>query len=245
MSALARRWLLRMRRTPETMMDVVAQPVLFLLMFTFLFGGAIAGSPRAYAQFLVPGVLVQTVVVATVSLGVNVSTDVRSGFFDRLRSLPISRSAPLLAAAVADTARYLVAVVVALGVGLALGWRAERGWWPALVGCLLVVGFGFCLSWLPVLVSLLARSPAAVQGALLPLMFPLTFASTAFVPAGTVPGWLRVVMRVNPVSQVTSAVRGLTSGGPVAAHLAWSVGWMGALLVVLVPCSVAALRRLD
>ena len=127
MSPLARRWLLRMRRTPETMMDVVAQPVLFLLMFTFLFGGAIAGSPRAYAQFLVPGVLVQTVVVATVSLGVNVSTDVRSGFFDRLRSLPISRSAPLLAAAVADTARYLVAVVVALGVGLVLGWRAERG----------------------------------------------------------------------------------------------------------------------
>lgn len=244
-TALARRWLLRLRRTPEALMDVIAQPVLFLLMFTFLFGGAIAGSPAHYAQFLVPGILVQTVVVATVSLGVGVSSDLRGGFFDRLRSLPISRAAPLLAAAAADTVRYCLAAVVTTVVGLGLGWRAERGVLAALAGCLLAVAFGFCISWLPLLVGLLARSPAAVQAALLPLIFPLTFLSSAFVPTETVPGWLGVVIRFNPVSQVTSTLRALTSGGPVAGHLIASLLWMGALLVVLVPCSIAALRRLD
>ncbi|MGI8879737.1 MAG: ABC transporter permease [Jatrophihabitans sp.] len=239
---LARRAVRKSGRTPESWMDVIVQPVLFLLLFAYLFGAAVSGSPKRYTQYLVPGLLVQTLLLATVAVGVNLNADVRGGVFDRFRSLPIARCAPLLGAALAEVVRYLAATVVTVGVGYLLGWRPDQGIVAAIGGCALAIGFAFCLSWLPVLVGLTARTPGAVQGVLLPVMFPLTFGSNVFVPMNSVPGWLQAFVKVNPVSQVTASTRALMDGGALARPLLWTLLWMVGLLAVLVPASVAAYR---
>jgi oleandomycin transport system permease protein len=240
--ALARRGLLKTWRTPEALIDVTVQPVIFLLLFVYLFGGAITGSTHAYLQFVLPGLLVQSILFGSVAIGVNLNTDITKGVFDRFRTLPIARSAPLVAAVLADVIRYVILTVVLLTAGTLLGFRVATSPAAALAACLLAIGFALCLCWVSVFVGLLARTSGAVQGILFLTMFPLTFGSNVFVGTSTLPGWLQAFVRVNPATHLTSAVRGLMLGGPVATPVLWTLAWMAAILAVFFPLAVRRYR---
>ena len=241
---LARRSLIKTWRTPEALIDVTLQPIIFLALFTYVFGGAIAGgSQHAYLQFLLPGLLGQTIAMASVALGQNLNTDIQKGVFDRFRSLPISRSAPLVGAVLADLVRYLVLFAVTMVVGTAMGYRVTTGWTGVLAALALAMGFALCFGWISVYVGMIARAPGAVQGIMFLLVLPLSFGSNTFVPTATLPGWLQAFVKVNPISHLVSAVRGLMTGGPVAGHVGWTLLWMAGLLVVFAPLAVRAYRR--
>ena len=241
---LARRSLVKLRRTPEALIDVTLQPVIFLALFTYIFGGAVAGgSQEAYLQFLLPGLLGQTIAMASVSLGQNLNTDIQKGVFDRFRSLPISRSAPLVGAVLADLVRYLVLFTVTMVFGALMGYRVTTGAGGVLAALALSMGFALCFGWISVFVGMIARAPGAVQGIMFLLVLPLSFGSNTFVPTETMPGWLQAFVKVNPISQLVSSVRGLMTGGPVAGHVGWTLVWMAALLVVFAPLAVRAYRR--
>jgi len=241
---LARRSLIKTWRTPEALVDVTLQPILFLALFTYIFGGAIAGgSQHAYLQFLLPGLLGQTIAMASVSLGQNLNTDIQKGVFDRFRSLPISRSAPLVGAVLADLVRYLVLFTVTMVFGTLMGYRVTTGWTGVLAALGLAMGFALCFGWISVFVGMIARAPGAVQGIMFLLVLPLSFGSNTFVPTQTMPGWLQAFVKVNPISHLVSAVRGLMTGGPVAGHVGWTLVWMVGLLAVFAPLAVRAYRR--
>lgn len=242
---LARRSLIKTWRTPEALIDVTLQPIIFLVLFTYIFGGAIAGSGQqhAYLQYLLPGVLAQTLAMGATAIGINLNTDISKGVFDRFRSLPIPRSAPLIGAVAADVARYAIVAVVTLGTGLVMGFRIHTNPLAALAGCLLAVAFALCLSWLSVFIGMVVRTPGAVQGLMFVIVLPLGFASTTFVRSSTLPGWMQGLVKVNPITQLASAVRGLFTGGPVADHLLWTCVWMAGLVVVFMPLAMRAYRR--
>jgi oleandomycin transport system permease protein len=241
--ALAGRTLVKIRRTPEQLVDVTLQPILFLALFVYIFGGAISGSRHEYLQYLMPGILAQTIAFGSVAIGVNLNTDITKGVFDRFRSLPVSRSAPLLGAVMGDVVRYVVVTVVTVAFGTVLGFRFTNGFLPALAGCLLAIAFALCLTWVSVLVGMLARTSGAVQGITFLVMFPLSFGSNVFVKASTLPGWLQAVVRVNPLSQLVAVMRGLFTGGPVAAPLGWTALSMVVLVAVFMPLALWAYRR--
>jgi oleandomycin transport system permease protein len=241
---LARRSLIKIRRTPEALIDVTLQPVIFLGLFTYVFGGAIAGgSQHDYLQFLLPGLFGQTIAMASVSLGQNLNSDIEKGVFDRFRSLPIARSAPLVGAVLADIVRYLILFVVMMGTGVLLGFEATNGWLAVLAALALSMGFALCFGWISVFVGMKARTPGAVQGIMFLLVLPLSFGSNTFVATDTLPGWLQAFVKVNPISQLVSAVRGLMIGGPVAEPLMWTLCWMVGLLAVFFPLAMRAYRR--
>ena len=174
---LARRGLITTLRTPEALADVTAQPIIFLLLFTYVFGGAISGgSQHDYLQFLLPGILAQTIAMGGIAIGVNLNTDIDKGVFDRFRSLPIARSAPLVGAVLADIVRYVIVCVVIVGFGYVLGYRAGTSAPEVLAGCLLAVAFALCFCWGAVFVGMIARTPGAVQGIMMLLVLPLSFA---------------------------------------------------------------------
>lgn len=241
--ALARRSLIKTMRTPEALIDVTIQPIIFLILFVYLFGGAVGGSTHAYLQYVLPGLLVQSILFGSVAIGVNLNTDIEKGVFDRFRSLPIARSAPLVGAVVADMLRYVLLCVVLLTAGYLMGFRIHTNPVAALAACALSVAFALCLCWVSVLVGMLARTSGSVQGILFLTMFPLTFGSNVFVQAKTMPGWLQAFVKVNPVSHLTSAVRGLMLGGPVASPVMWTLVWMAGILAVFFPLAVRAYRR--
>jgi oleandomycin transport system permease protein len=241
---LARRSLIKTWRTPEALVDVTLQPIIFLALFTYVFGGAIAGgSQHQYLQFLLPGLLGQTIAMASVSLGQNLNTDIQKGVFDRFRSLPISRSAPLVGAVLADLVRYLVLFTVTMVVGALMGYEVTTGWTGVVAALALSMGFALCFGWISVFVGMIARAPGAVQGIMFLLVLPLSFGSNTFVATETMPGWLQAFVKVNPISHLVSAVRGLMTGGPVAGHVGWTLVWMAGLLVVFAPLAVRAYRR--
>ncbi|MEV6306594.1 ABC transporter permease [Actinoplanes sp. NPDC051861] len=243
-AALAHRSLIKTLRTPEALIDVTIQPVIFLLLFTYLFGGAIAGGDRhAYLQFLLPGMLAQSLAMGGVALGQNLNADIEKGVFDRFRSLPISRSAPLVGAVLADVIRYLTVCVVMLAFGTIMGFRIETGAVPALAAVALSIGFGLCFCWISVWVGMLARTSGAVQGIMFLLVLPLTFGSNVFVETDTLPGWLQAFVHVNPMTPLVETIRGLLVGGPVAGHLLVTLLWMAGLLVVFVPLALRAYAR--
>ena len=242
--ALARRSLIKTVRTPEALIDVTLQPVIFLLLFTFLFGGAIAGGDRhAYLQFLLPGMLAQSLAMGGIALGQNLNADIEKGVFDRFRSLPVARSAPLVGAVAADVVRYLTVCVVMLGFGTAIGFRVQTGLTSTVAAVALSIGFGLCFCWISVLVGMLVRTPGAVQGVMFLLVFPLSFGSNVFVPASTLPGWLQAFVHVNPITPLVATIRGLLLGGPVAHNLMLTLAWMAGLLVVFVPLALRAYAR--
>jgi oleandomycin transport system permease protein len=241
---LAKRNLIRVLRTPEAFLDVTLQPMIFLAMFTYIFGGAVAhGSQHDYLQFLLPGVLVQMVAFGGAAIGVNLNTDIEKGVFDRFRSLPIARAAPLVGAVLGDIVRYSVLCVVTVGFGYLLGFRAQTSAPEVLAACLIVIAFALCLSWISVFIGMLARTPGAVQGLVLLIMFPLTFGTSIFVPAQTLPNWLQSFTDVNPITHLVATTRGLMLGGPVQSDLLWTFAWMGILLVVFVPLALRAYGR--
>jgi oleandomycin transport system permease protein len=241
---LAQRSLIKIVRTPEALIDVTLQPVVFLLLFTYVFGGAVAGGDRhGYLQFLLPGLLGQGIALAGIAVGQNLNADIDKGVFDRLRSLPIGRAVPLVGAVLADVVRYLVLCAVLLGVGMLLGFRVTTGAVPTIAAVALAIGFALCFCWIAVWVGLIVRTPGAVQGSMFLLVLPLSFGSNTFVPVATLPGWLRAFVDVNPISHLVGAVRGLVIGGPVATDLAWTLAWMAGLLAVFVPLALRAYNR--
>ena len=243
-AALARRSLIKTIRTPEALIDVTLQPVIFLLMFTYLFGGAIAGGDRqGYLQLLLPGLLAQSLALGGIALGQNLNADIEKGVFDRFRSLPVARSAPLVGAVAADIVRYLTVCVVMLSFGTLMGFRVETGFLPAVAAVALSIGFGLCFCWISVWVGMLVRTSGAVQGVMFLLVFPLSFGSNVFVPVETLPGWAQAFVDVNPITPLVSTIRGLLIGGPVAGHLMLTVAWMAGLLIVFVPLALRGYAR--
>jgi oleandomycin transport system permease protein len=187
--------------------------------------------------------MVQTVIFGTIAIGSNLNDDIKNGVFDRFRSLPISRSAPLVGAVFGDVIRYSIAIIVTLAFGMALGFRVSTNPLEAFAACLLTLGFALCLCWVSIFIGMLVRESGAVQGLGFLILFPITFGSTTFVKADTMPGWLQAWVRVNPVTHLNEAVRNLMVGGPVAGPVAWSVGWAALILVIFAPLAVRAYRR--
>ena len=242
-ATLAGRGVLKTVHSTEALLDVTLQPVIFLLLFVFVFGGAIAGDTGAYLQYALPGVLVQTVVFASGGTGVGLADDLKTGIFDRFRSLPISRTAPLLGAIGADLVRYLTSGLIMLGFGFLLGFRTQAGPLAVLAALGLVTLFAFGLCWVFTTLAMVVREPRSVQGLGALMTLPLTFGSNVFVPTATLPGWLQVFVAVNPVSHVADAVRGLLNGGPVAGPVTASLVATAVVTAVFGPLAVALYRR--
>ena len=222
------RGMLKVKHVPEQLLDVTITPVMFVLMFTYLFGGAIAGSTSEYLQFLLPGILVMSVLFTTVYSGVALNTDLTKGVVDRFRSLPIWRPAPLVGALLGDSVRYLVAGTVIVVLGVALGFRPQAGLPGVVAAMLLVVVFAFGLSWVFTTLGLLLRSPNAVMNAGFMGIFPLTFLSNVFVDPATLPSVLEAFVDANPISHLVTAARGpmagSADGGDIAIVLATAAG---------------------
>ena len=241
--SLAWRTLVQIRHNPVELIDFSVQPVMFLLLFTYVFGGAIGGSPKAYLMFALPGIIVQNALFATLNTGMGLSTDLDKGFLHRLRALPIARFAPLTGRILADLVKQAWAIVLLLGVGAALGFRIGTGPLSVLCAFALLLAFSLAVSWIIVLVSMVAASPEKVQIFGFVVLFPLTFTSDAFVPTTSMPGWLQAWSKANPVSVFSDAVRGLMVSGPVVRPVVESLIWAAVFTVVFAPLAVRAFRR--
>jgi len=237
------RSVLKIRTNMEDLVGLSLQPIMFLLLFTYVFGGAIAGGTHAYLQFELPGLLVMTVVFATLGTGLMLNQDITGGVFDRFRSLPIARWAPLGGAVLGDMVRYLISVAITLGFGMILGFRIGTGPLPAVAACLLLLTFALAMCWVSALIGMLVKTPQGVQMYGFIAMFPLIFGSNLLVPAQTMPGWLQAFVRVNPITDLTTAERGLLVGGPVATPALRSLLWALGIFVVFAPLAVRAYRR--
>jgi oleandomycin transport system permease protein len=241
---LAKRNLIKTARTPEQLIDVTLQPIIFLLLFVYVFGGAIGGGSRhTYLQFLLPGLLGQGIAMGSIALGQNMNADIEKGVFDRFRSLPIARSVPLVGAVLADFVRYLILCMMFLGFGYVIGFRVETDPLALVAAVTLAIAFALCFCWLSLWVGLKSRSPGGVQGIMFLLIFPLSFGSSAFVSPSTMPGWLQAWTKVNPITRLVDAMRGLMVGGPVTENVLITLGWMAALLAVFVPLTLRAYKR--
>jgi ABC-2 type transport system permease protein len=240
---LAWRALLKLKHVPEQLIDITVVPVIFTLMFTYLFGGALAGSTHQYLQFLLPGSLVMAVVLVTIYSGVTLNSDVAKGVFDRFRSLPIWRPAPIVGALLGDIGRYLLAATIAIALGLVMGYRPEGGVLGVLGAVALILGFAFGLSWVWTTLGLILRAPTAVNTVSLLVLFPLTLASNTFADPQTMPGWLRAFVDVNPVSHLVTASRGLMAGTVTAGHVAWVLAASAALTAVFAPLTMHRYRH--
>jgi daunorubicin/doxorubicin transport system permease protein len=237
------RGMLKVKHVPEQLIDVTITPVMFTLLFTYLFGGAIAGSTSAYRDFILPGVLVVAVLFTTVYSGIAINTDVTKGVVDRFRSLPIWPSAPLLGALIGDMVRYLVAATVIIVLGLILGFRPDNGVPGVLASVALVVLFSFGLSWVFTSLGLVMRSPQATMNAGFMSIFPLTFLSNVYVEPDTLPSGLEAFVNANPISHLTSACRGLMDGSVDAENLIVVLGTTALLTAVFLPLTTYLYRR--
>ncbi|MFG2757782.1 ABC transporter permease [Streptomyces wuyuanensis] len=225
------RAMLKIKHVPEQLFDVTAFPIMMVLMYTYLFGGALAGSVDAYIQFLLPGILVMSVVMITMYTGVAINTDIDKGVFDRFRTLPIWRPAPMVGYLLGDAVRYVMASVVMLTVGMIIGYRPEGGPMGVLLGVVLLLVFSFAFSWIWTMFGLMLRTEKSVMGVSMMVIFPLTFLSNVFVEPKTMPGWLQAFVNNSPVTHLATAVRELMAGNWPAADIAWTLGW-AALFVV-------------
>ncbi|HEX5157886.1 MAG TPA: ABC transporter permease [Ktedonobacterales bacterium] len=229
------RAVLKLVRIPEQLADVIAIPIIFTLLFTYLFGGALAGSTGAYLQFLLPGTLTMTALLVTIHAGISLNTDVTSGVFDRFRTTPIWRPAPIVGALLGDIGRYLLASTLVVAVGLALGYRPVGGVTGVLLAVALVVIFALSLSWVWTMLGLVVRAPTAVMNIGTTVLFPLTIASNVFVQPQTMPGWLQALININPVTHLVTAVRGLMAGTVVAGEIVWVLLACVTLTVIFAP----------
>ncbi|MGH9189040.1 MAG: ABC transporter permease [Acidimicrobiales bacterium] len=243
-SALAFGWrgMLKVKHVPEQLLDVTITPVMFVLMFTYIFGGAIAGSTGEYLDYILPGILVMSVLFTTVYSGVAINTDLTKGVADRFRSLPIWRGAPLMGSLLGDSVRYLVNGTVIIGLGFALGFRPGAGVGGVVLALGLVVLFAFALSWVFTTLGLLLRSPSAVMNAGFMGIFPLTFLSNVFVDPKTLPRPLEVFVHVNPISVLASGSRGLMEGNAAARDIAIVLAVAAGLTAVFMPLTTRLYR---
>jgi ABC-2 type transport system permease protein len=237
------RALLKIKHVPEQLFDVTMFPIMFLLMFTYLFGGAIAGSTGAYLQDVLPGILVMTVVMITMYTGLTLNRDIEKGVHDRFRSLPIWRPATLVGPLLADAARYSLASGVVLALGLVLGFRPGAGPGGVVAAVALLLVFSFSLSWIWTLLGLLMRSEQALMGLSMMILFPLTFVSNVFVPPETLPGWLEAFVDVNPITVLVTATRGLMHGTAAGAEIVTVLAVSAGLVAVFGPLTMRRYRR--
>jgi ABC-2 type transport system permease protein len=240
---LAWRATMKMRRNGEQFFDVTIQPILFTAMFAYIFGGAISGDVQSYLPLMIPGILAQTTLTACMATGVQLREDMDKGVFDRFKSLPIARIAPLAGPMVADLLRYAIAATLTFVMGLLIGYRPGGGVLGVVAGGLVAVIAGWSLAWVFTWVGTIARSAQSVQGISMMIMFPLTFLSNAFVPVETLPGWLAGFVQVNPVSHVVSAVRDLANTGAVTVEVGWAVLVCAVVVAIFAPLSVATFRH--
>ncbi len=237
------RGMLKVKHVPEQLLDVTITPVMFTLMFTYLFGGAIAGSTAEYLDYILPGILVMSVLFTTVYSGVALNTDLTKGVVDRFRSLPIWRPSPLLGSLLGDTVRYVIAGTVIIVLGVILGYRPDAGVAGAVAALGLVVLFSFGLSWVFTTLGLLLRSPSAVMNAGFMGIFPLTFLSNVFVDPTTLPDVLETFVNVNPISILSTASRGLMEGNADGGDIAIVLAVAAVLTAVFAPLTTRLYRR--
>ncbi|QGG57224.1 ABC transporter permease [Paenibacillus sp. B01] len=240
---MAYRGLLKIKRTPEQLFDVTLQPILFTLMFTYIFGGAISGDVASYLPVIIPGILVQTVIGTSIVTGVQLREDMDKGVFDRFKSLPIARIAPLAGSLLADTVRYTIATVLTFVMGYLMGYRPEGGLGYVAIAAVLVIACSWAVSWIFAFFGVIARSASSVQGISMIVLFPLTFLSNAFVPVETMPDWLQWFVKFNPVSHLVSAVRDLANEGTLGAEVGWSLLAAAAIVAIFAPLTVKAYMR--
>jgi ABC-2 type transport system permease protein len=242
-ATLAWRAMLKIKHVPFQLFDVTVTPIMFTLLFTYIFGGALAGTPREYIQYLLPGVLVQTNVLITVYTGVGLNTDIQKGLYDRFRSLPMWQPAPLFGALAGDVFRYSVAGALIIIMGLILGFRPQGGVVGVLLAVALVLTFGFALSWLWIIVGMLVRTPESVMTTSFIFLMPLTFASDIFVGLETMPAWLQAVVGRNPVTYLASASRGLMHGRDALADVGWVLAASAVIVLVAAPIAMRLYRK--
>jgi ABC-2 type transport system permease protein len=241
--AFAWRAVLKIKHVPMQLFDVTMFPIMFVLLFTYLFGGALAGSPSEYLQELLPGILVMTVTMITMYTGMGLNTDISKGIFDRFRSLPIWRPAVLVGMLLADSARYTAASVVVVVLGLVLGFRPDGGAVGVVLAVALLLVFCFAFSWVWTAIGLKMQTPEGVMQVSMTVLFPLTFASNVFVDPSTMPGWVQAFVEVNPVSHLTTAARGLMHGDVDGSAVMWVLAWSVALVAVFAPLTMRLFAR--
>ncbi|QYX78787.1 ABC transporter permease [Streptomyces akebiae] len=237
------RAMLKIKHVPEQLFDVTAFPIMMVLMYTYLFGGALAGSPEQYIQFLLPGILVMSVVMITMYTGISVNTDIEKGVFDRFRSLPIWRPSTMVGYLLGDALRYAIASVVMLTVGMILGYRPDGGVVGVVAGVALLIVFSFAFSWIWTMFGLMLRTEKSVMGVSMMVIFPLTFLSNVFVDPSTMPGWLQAFVNNSPVTHLASAVRELMAGEWPTAEIAWTLGWSALFVLVFGPITMRLYNR--
>lgn len=241
--AFAWRSLLKIKHVPEQLGDVVGIPILFTLLFTYLFGGALSGSTHDYLQYLLPGTLALAVVFVTVYSGVTLNRDLTTGAFDRFRSMPIWRPAPIVGALIGDVGRYLLAATLVVGLGLLIGYRAHGGVLGVLSAVGLVTVFASALSWAWTTLGLLLRTPTAVMNLGFVVLFPITFLSNIFVAPATMPGWLRDIAVANPISHLVTTTRGLMDGTATTSDVITVAATTAVIVLVFAPLTTLLYRR--
>lgn len=241
---IAWRNIAQLRHSPEKLLDVVLMPIVFLVLFLFVFGGAVAGSTHAYLEQLLPGLVAMMAMFATQGLGTALCDDIHKGVFDRFRSLPVARSAPLVGAVLGDTVRFCAVMVVLTGFGCALGFRFHTGPLDIAAAYGLAYVFYLAVCWISVLIGLVVSSPETVQGVSFIWTMPLTFGSSVLLAnTRSMPGWLQAWTKVNPVSHLADAVRALTIGGPASTHVLYTLAWAAGIVVVAFPLAMRMYAR--
>jgi ABC transporter DrrB family efflux protein len=249
---VVRRNLIHIKRMPELLLDVTIQPVMFVLLFAYVFGGSIAVAGSNYREFLVPGIMGQTIVFASFIVAIGLTSDLDKGIVDRLKSLPISRASILVGRSLSSLIHSSIGIAVMALTGLLIGWRIRGGVLDAVLAFALVLLFGFAMIWIGIWVGSIMRSVESVQGFMFTVMFPLTFVANTFAPTQNMPTWLRHIAEWNPVSSLVQAMRELWGNGPPASdNAAWplhhpvlvTVAWSVLITAVFAPLAVAAFRR--
>lgn len=251
--AIVRRNLIHIKRMPEMLLDVTIQPVMFVLLFAYVFGGAIAVPGGGnYREFLLPGIMVQTIVFSSAIVAIGISNDLEKGIVDRLKSLPISRSSVLVGRSISSLIHSSIGIAVMSATGLLIGWRIRDGVVDGVLAFLLLLVFGFAMIWLGIWIGSLMRTVEAVQGFMFTVMFPITFLANTFVPTSGMPGWLQFIAEWNPVSALTQACRERWGNGPAAAaDAAWplhhpvlvTIVWSVALTAIFAPLALNAFKK--
>ena len=240
---IARRNLMAIVRIPVALVFTFVQPVMFVLLFRYVFGGVVHVTGTSYVNYLIPGILTQATIFGSVNTAIGLSEDLQKGLIERFRALPMARMAVLAGRTVADTVRNVFVLLLITGVGFLVGFRPGGGVGPYLLACLVMLLFAYCLSWGFAFVGLAAPNSEAAQAMTFPIIFPLTFASAVFVPVSSMPSWLQAFANNQPVSQATFAVRGLMLGEPHGASVWISIAWSVGIVAVLAPLAVARYRR--
>jgi ABC-2 type transport system permease protein len=237
------RALLKIKHVPFQLFDVTIFPLMMTLMFTYLFGGALAGSPRDYIQFLLPGILVQTVVMISMYTGHTLNREVQRGVFDRIRSLPVWQPTMLIGMLLGDALRYTMASTVIITLGLILGFRPDGGVVGIVLSVALVLLFSFSVSWIWTALGLIMRTPESLMNMSMMILFPITFISNIFVDPSTMPGWLQPIVENNPISHLATAVRSLMAGEPNGTEIAWVFIASAVLVAIFAPLTTYLYRH--